>query len=512
MAAAAAAVVVSWRRCCSPHCCSSLLSSVSSLSSPSSSWRRRAVVLPPPRRAARLPSAAYCQLAAAPAAEKEKEEELTGQAALDGGRTGLPGEHWRKKKVALMVGYVGTGYRAIEDHLERAILAIGGMRPENYGSLGKIGWARSSRTDKGVHSVSTFISLKLECDVSMFERSDPEGQTIAAALNAHLPPAMRVFGCFSTTKYRKPEHRRPYDRRTTFGQQPTLLPMVDDGDVDSITTISDDGSAVEDETEASPSRGEGDEGEGGGEEQEEEEAVLLVGSDDVGGGDDGGGYEPYVPKVVWQHEVDPRDKLTNRHFRHVISFTCSDPEHYSSPSSSSSSSSSSSCEHFIRLTVTGDSFMYNQIRMMVGASMAFAQGFYPPSLLPVLLSPKARITVPIAPSEGLYLSDTLFHPFKMPKTKAGEPAPPPRYLHAGPIALANQREFRERCVLPAVTRALRERGGVWDVWMREELPVKAGIPAERVEEVVRAYGEWREGKRRDEEERMFERQRRDGGC
>lgn len=61
----------------------------------------------------------------------------------------------------MRVGYVGTNYRGlqmqrdesslptIEEELEAAIYKAGGIRDSNYGNLHKIGWARSSRTDKG---------------------------------------------------------------------------------------------------------------------------------------------------------------------------------------------------------------------------------------------------------------------------------------------------------------------------------------------------------------------------
>lgn len=39
---------------------------------------------------------------------------------------------------------------AIEGELEKAIFNAGGIKDTNFGNLYKIGWARSSRTDKGV--------------------------------------------------------------------------------------------------------------------------------------------------------------------------------------------------------------------------------------------------------------------------------------------------------------------------------------------------------------------------
>lgn len=45
---------------------------------------------------------------------------------------------------------------AIEGELEVALYKAGGIRDSNFGDLHKIGWARSSRTDKGV---SFFFSV-----------------------------------------------------------------------------------------------------------------------------------------------------------------------------------------------------------------------------------------------------------------------------------------------------------------------------------------------------------------
>lgn len=48
---------------------------------------------------------------------------------------------------------------AIEGELEVAIYKAGGILESNYGDLHKIGWARSSRTDKGVSFFFFFKSL-----------------------------------------------------------------------------------------------------------------------------------------------------------------------------------------------------------------------------------------------------------------------------------------------------------------------------------------------------------------
>lgn len=47
------------------------------------------------------------------------------------------------------------GATGVEDVLEAAVAACGGILPSNVGQTHRTKWTRSSRTDKGVHSLST---------------------------------------------------------------------------------------------------------------------------------------------------------------------------------------------------------------------------------------------------------------------------------------------------------------------------------------------------------------------
>lgn len=113
-------------------------------------------------------------------AEEEGEDEFERSPEAKLGFNGISLEHKKKKKVALVTGYVGTGYYglqyqknqslpsssfdlniwcsngmdliAIESELLDAIYKAGGIRNSNYPHLQKLGWGRSSRTDKGVKS------------------------------------------------------------------------------------------------------------------------------------------------------------------------------------------------------------------------------------------------------------------------------------------------------------------------------------------------------------------------
>ncbi|TAQ87714.1 hypothetical protein B7494_g3955 [Chlorociboria aeruginascens] len=98
-----------------------------------------------------------------------------------------------KKKVAVMVGYAGTGYKGmqvnatektIEGDLFQAFVAAGAISKANADDPKKSSLARCARTDKGVHAAGNVISLKLIVE-------DPN---TVQNINEHLPPQIRVWG------------------------------------------------------------------------------------------------------------------------------------------------------------------------------------------------------------------------------------------------------------------------------------------------------------------------------
>ncbi len=98
-----------------------------------------------------------------------------------------------KRKVAVLIGYAGTGYRGmqinhdektIEGDLFAAFVAAGAISKANADDPKKSSLVRCARTDKGVHAAGNVISLKL-----IVEDAD-----VVANINAHLPPQIRVWG------------------------------------------------------------------------------------------------------------------------------------------------------------------------------------------------------------------------------------------------------------------------------------------------------------------------------
>lgn len=106
-----------------------------------------------------------------------------------------------KRKVAVMLGYCGTGYngmqvqndpnvKTIEQDIFDAMVKAEAISKENSTDLKKNQFQRAARTDKGVHAAGNVISLKMIIE-------DPE---ILTKINNYLPNQIRIWGIQRTTK------------------------------------------------------------------------------------------------------------------------------------------------------------------------------------------------------------------------------------------------------------------------------------------------------------------------
>jgi tRNA pseudouridine(38-40) synthase len=132
----------------------------------------------------------------------------------------------KKRRVALVIGYVGTQYyglqksegapdgtpavETIESTLERALFEAGYVKESNFGDLDKIGWARCSRTDKGVHAARNVVSAKLELPVRARKKAGRQEagraeEGVVAGWLAGCPVLSCMVECF----HRRLEATRP---------------------------------------------------------------------------------------------------------------------------------------------------------------------------------------------------------------------------------------------------------------------------------------------------------------
>lgn len=395
---------------------------------------------------------------------------------------------FKKKSVALLVGYVGTGFHGntsnpqlprgstVDDVLEDAAFAAGGILLSNYRSksLRRLKWSRSSRTDKGVSSLATVVSLRMELDPAAWD-ADVEGRAVADALNAHLPPTVRVFGVYSVPKgfqARRVCTQRTYDyllpaRCLGLPRDGVAWPGTENAGGRTDEEVLDafraalrsfegshpfhnytrrayyspsnkraeaSGSGRKGKRNKSGTKGGAGMDESGAEEEDlevDEEAEEAKEREDSLGGAGGAGEEaeaevaggpPYVGTrsggYYWLLGRDEADLIGIKHMRKVTSFEAGGVE------TATSDADGAQTEPFVRVTVRGDSFMLYQIRKMIATAVAVALGHVPASFVPVTLVRPARAATPLAPASTLYLKRAEFMTFRKSQDANAEPGPP----------------------------------------------------------------------------------------
>ncbi|KIY00402.1 uncharacterized protein Z520_04087 [Fonsecaea multimorphosa CBS 102226] len=138
--------------------------------------------------------------------QRNEDEQAAKRQRIDQGKDELPiyatkfsdevlaaEERRPKKKVAVLIGYAGTGYKGmqlahdqktIEGDLFQAFVAAGAISKNNADDPKKSSFVRCARTDKGVHAAGNVISLKLIV----------EDEDIVQKINDNLTPQIRVWG------------------------------------------------------------------------------------------------------------------------------------------------------------------------------------------------------------------------------------------------------------------------------------------------------------------------------
>ncbi|BGP55117.1 hypothetical protein JCM8202_004622 [Rhodotorula sphaerocarpa] len=319
-------------------------------------------------------------------------ERATAGANEDDKRDKLP-----KKKVAVLLGYSGLGYKGsqinpgtetIEGDVFKALVAAGCISEDNSTNPHKVSLARAARTDAGVHAAVNVLALKLILNPA----SKAAETSIEDHINSHLPAGIRVWSILRVQGSFDP--RRVCDQRQYEYTLPTHVFLGPKPGTPMHKTVA---QAREADPKFDPSGFPVVEASGSFWQAQPEGSSFL---DDVKAKktwrmppavlqqirDFVQAYEGSHNFYNFTVGKDFRDRSCQRVMRKLeISepFIVNDTE-------------------YISVTFIGQSFMLHQIRKMIGLVMLAVRTATPPSLVPETFGP-SRIHVPKAPGLGLLL-------------------------------------------------------------------------------------------------------------
>lgn len=540
----------------------------------------------------------------------------------------------KKRRVALVIGYVGTKYSGlqksesgpgeaevitIESVLEKALFDAGYIRESNFGDLDKIGWARCSRTDKGVHAARNVVSAKLELWVDDMEGDSPNwSERAVKEINACLPDDIRVHSCAKATKSFRPRDAVSFREYVYIVPVELLRPFpgtgraVADEDLEALiarfcdllvrfqgthnfhnfTKIKSrdlirrlkakagssrawvhnnqrggrDGEAIA----AGGENSTGEDGTGRGGEKGGEYAQEGVAEGEAQGGEEGGAEEWTAPNVggLSTAKVDGVRRFnTEVVLNPLFQILRASPQNQRARNDPDRRKSKEErgwvggeggrqkddlrvehvaigdpadgvttalwdltryqgvlkmvrtniyrCEgralqvggkDFVAVTFHGSSFLYNQIRLLIGGAIAVASGLFPEAALPMALDSPYLIYSPLAPAEGLFLRHITFgRKSKNPVVMDEADLPT-----AAEMAAANcpqvyallSKEAGQRADVFERERILTEINGAWTPELLEEWRryARAFLIDEEVEGALsKKFRQWRESMAKLEE-------------
>eukprot|EP00939_MAST-03C_sp_MAST-3C-sp1_P004965 g4965.t1 len=295
----------------------------------------------------------------------------------------------KKRKVAISLGFNGVdfrgsqfqgdAFRTVEGELEKALCEIGCIRDSNAGDISKIGWSRSSRTDKGVSARVTTVALKiLVSDDAVFDNHG-HAKSVVSELNETLPKDIRVFSVVKASRSFNARMACTY-RDYRYFVPTSLFPLPDSSSSSEFTSKDMRAKAAADAL-----------------------GRCLIRFR---------GTTNFANFTQLKDALRENKKMTGRD---VESLVAADPD--ALPKASTlirtlyQSTVTSYDQDFLELRFAGQGFLYNQIRLIVGLSIGVALGIIPEKAIDFAFQRLLpRNCVPLAPGFPLVAHSCAFRP------------------------------------------------------------------------------------------------------
>jgi tRNA pseudouridine(38-40) synthase len=437
-----------------------------------------------------------------------------------------------KRKVAIVFGYVGVRYcglqwnhdptnPTVEEKMLNALHDAGFISDENMGKdvMQKLGWQRSSRTDKGVHALKNLISLRIMVPPPLPEDQCPESDEAmwargAAMVNAKLPNDIHIYQIVTVTRsFNAYEmcHGRKYEYfLPTFALMndaeyreflpPSVAPVqpteedmeTDDREYDVLlaaaaSSSSEAQAADNDEPERRKAKKRRFEGadETGMERlmtfrTVPNEAMAKLSSYRISSENLSRAralFSRYVGTLRY-HNFTPKGRASDPStIRYITSVTVDEPQ-VVAPGADDDLAQGyvmPPCYRphgmeWVRIELEGQSFMLNQIRKMIGAVCSIMLSGQPDAFLTdVLLSKDVQRGIPMAPANGLFLSHLDFTKYNLRLDRIqteGRNGAGKEGVYMDDVNAAEVAALRKRVV--DVIARMEMRDNITGRWMRSE--------------------------------------------
>ncbi|CAG8790162.1 13592_t:CDS:2, partial [Racocetra persica] len=302
-----------------------------------------------------------------------------------------------KRKVAVLVGFCGTGYqgmqinrnaKTIEEDLFKAFVAAGAISKDNSDDPKKVSLMRAARTDKGVHAAGNLISI-------LFLYMIIDIPNLVEKINENLTDQIRVWGFVKTI--RSFHAKTLCDSRIYEYLLPTyvFIPRERDQIVSSIGQLSTDQNDQTQFVEAPLATAE---------EMIEKRKYRIPSKtlDLVRQG-----FKAYEGTHNYHNFTLGRSPMEKSCNRFIMSFEVSDPKIAHVRDSKTGYQNVTKDSEWLSLKVHGQSFMLHQIRKMV---VMMIRTKTPLSLIHKTFG-NTKINIPIAPALGLLLDQPVFRSY-----------------------------------------------------------------------------------------------------